>query len=199
MGNSVRQTMTLDYLIWINSKEHVKNGNNYMKLALIIFPKEYLYYQRGWYLFPSKITVSSCFSIWYYCTLYCLDKQLIFRWCRIRGKKCSFFEKFGVLCFLETGFEIRLFALLPMNKFLMIYSRVPNSKSELFKNELFLFLFVQCGWYLFFSKYWVSRKIKSMLLIPYGKCLPLIPYPLESIAFSNYFFYVYRTFWKSST
>ena len=87
----------------------------------------------------------------------------------------------------KTGFEIRLFALLPMNKFLMIYSRVPNSKNELFKNELFLFLFVQCGWYLFFFKYWVPRKIKSMLLIPYGKCLPLIPYPLESIAFSNYF------------
>ena len=150
MGNSVRQTMTLDYLIWINSKEYVKNGNNYMKLALIIFPKEYLYYQCGWYLFPSKITViSSCFSIWYYCTLYCLDKQLIFRWCRIRGKKCSFFEKFGVLCFLETGFEIRLFALLPMNKFLMSSkefqmssnSRVPNSKSGLFKSELFLFFY----------------------------------------------------------
>ena len=44
MGNSVRQTMTLDYHISINSKEYVKNGNNYMKLALIIFPKEYLYY-----------------------------------------------------------------------------------------------------------------------------------------------------------
>ena len=32
------------------------------------------------------------------------------------GKKCSFFEKFGVLCFLETPvLRFALFALLPMN------------------------------------------------------------------------------------
>ena len=28
-------------------------------------------------------------------------------------KKCSFFGKFGMLCFLETRFDIRSFALLP--------------------------------------------------------------------------------------
>ena len=31
-----------------------------------------------------------------------------------RGKKCSFFEKFGVLCFLET--PVLSFALLPLDK-----------------------------------------------------------------------------------
>ena len=33
--------------------------------------------------------------------------------CVSGGKKYSFFGKFGVLCFLETRFDIRPFALLP--------------------------------------------------------------------------------------
>ena len=38
--------------------------------------------------------------------------------CVSGGKKCSFFEKFGVLCFLET--PVLRFALLPYNQRCMI-------------------------------------------------------------------------------
>ena len=51
-----------------------------------------------------------------------------------RGKKCSFFDKFGVLCFLVTCFEIHSFAILPTMLSKMMFkidkSRVKNNIGE---------------------------------------------------------------------
>ena len=55
-----------------------------------------------------------CFQYWLWTNWLCRLWSLIWRQCVSGGKKCSFFGKFGVLCFLET--PVLRFSLLPYHR-----------------------------------------------------------------------------------
>ena len=53
--------------------------------------------------------------------------------CVSGGKKCSFFEKFGVLCFLET--PVFRFALLPYYRWYLVWKWITHSYSNYSQKE----------------------------------------------------------------
>ena len=86
-----------------------------------------------------------CFQYWLWTSWLCRLWSLIWRQCVSEGKKCSFFGKPGVLCFLET--PVLRFSLLPYHR--------------RFQVTWHLFFFVYIFWKVFLCVSNVLLKISS--------------------------------------